>query len=199
MRQVRRLRRSELPVDTTRLAEFLLGKTLVHDLPDGRRSGRIVETEAYLPGDEASHAFRGPTPRTMSMFGARGYAYVYRSYGLHDMVNVSAERPGTGAGVLLRALEPLEGIDRMQQARGTMRLTDLARGPGRLAMAMQVGLDLDGADLCDGTGALWLGSATLPVGPVGSSARIGITKNPKPLLRFFEQGSRFVSGPRGPA
>ena len=112
--RLRRLRRSELPTGTLQLARFLIGKTLVHDLPEGRISGRIVETEAYPPGDAAGHAFRGQTPRNRSLFLERGHAYVYFAYGVHWLLNVSSELPGVGAGVLLRALELLEGVDLVQ-------------------------------------------------------------------------------------
>ena len=112
---LRRLRRSELPANTLQLARFLIGKTLVHDLPEGRISGRIVETEAYPPGDAAGHAFRGQTPRNGSLFLGRGHAYVYFAYGVYWLLNVSSEVPGVGAGVLLRALELLEGVDLVQR------------------------------------------------------------------------------------
>src|SRR5215472_17778062 len=134
----RRLRRGELPVDTTELAQFLIGKTLVRDHPEGRMSGRIVETEAYVVGDAACHAFRGETPRNRALFLERGHAYVYFIYGCWYALNVSGEVAGTGAGVLLRALEPLDGIPLMQRWRGTNREGDLARGPGRLAQAMDI-------------------------------------------------------------
>src|ERR1700751_3534544 len=153
---VRRLSRDELPIATVKLARFLIGKTLVHDLPGARLSGRIVETEAYVVGDAAAHAFRGETPRNRSLFLERGHAYVYFIYGCWHALNVSAETTGTGAGVLLRALEPLEGVALMQAWRSTERLSDLARGPGRLATALDVDLRLDGTDLC-GKGRLWLG------------------------------------------
>src|SRR5437016_367564 len=104
-------------------------------MDSGRLAGRIVETEAYPQCDPAAHHFRGLTPRTQSMFLQRGHAYVYFSYGNHFMLNVSAELEGTGGGVLIRALEPLEGIERMQRNRKTTRLLDLTRGPGRLAQA----------------------------------------------------------------
>ena len=109
-RYVRRIHRTSLPVDTIELAKYLIGKTLVHDTQAGRMSGRIVETEAYVVGDAAGHAYRGPTLRNKSLFLDRGHAYVYRAYGLHFLVNVSSEVRGVGAGVLLRALEPLDGI-----------------------------------------------------------------------------------------
>lgn len=194
IRPPRRLRRSELPVDAATLARFLIGKTLWHESVQGRTVGRIVETEAYVVGDAAGHAFVGETARNRSLFLERGFAYVYFSYGVHWMLNVSAETKKVGAGVLLRALEPLEGIELMQQRRGTPRLSDLARGPGRLAAAFGIDRRLDGSDLCGG-GPLWLGTATRPPGKIARSVRIGITKEAQRLLRFYERGSPFVSGP----
>ena len=191
----RQLRRDELPVDTTALARFLIGKTLVHDLEDGRVSGRIVETEAYLVGDAASHCYRGMTERNRAMFLERGHAYVYISYGVWPCMNVVGEEPGVGAGVLLRALEPVEGIAAMSRNRGTEKRLDLARGPGRLAAAMGVTLARNGADLC-APGPLWLGSALRQPAAVGTTTRIGISKEAHRPLRFFERGSPFVSGPR---
>ena len=192
---IRRLRRAELPVDTVRLAQDLIGKVLVHDLPEGRLSGRIVETEAYVVGDAAGHAFRGPTPRNRSLFLGRGHAYVYRAYGISWMLNVSSEVAGVGAGVLLRALEPLEGIALMAAHRGTSRLLDLARGPGRLAAALRVDRGLDGVDLC-ANGPLWLGAIAQVPGAIARSVRIGLSREVDRLLRFYECGSPFVSGPK---
>src|SRR6185436_9771552 len=114
---IRLLDRSELPVSTLKLARYLIGKTLVYDSPEGRMSGRIVETEAYVVGDAAAHSFRGLTPRNRSLFLERGHAYVYFIYGNWFSLNVSGETEGVGAGVLLRALEPLEGIALMQRRR----------------------------------------------------------------------------------
>jgi DNA-3-methyladenine glycosylase len=145
-----RLRRADLPVGTMELAQYLIGKTLVHDLPTARLSGVIVETEAYPPGDAAGHAFRGRTRGNQSLFLGPGYCYVYFTYGSSFMVNVASEEPGIGAGVLLRALEPLEGIEIMQRFRKTTRTRDLTRGPGRLAQAMHVDKRYDGVDLCAG-------------------------------------------------
>jgi hypothetical protein len=116
---IRRMRRSELPDDTVELARFLVGKVLVRDHRRGRTTGRIVETEAYPVGDAAGHAFIGMTPANRSLFLAKGHAYVYFIYGSSYMCNVAAERRGVGAGVLLRALEPLEGISLMQHRRGS--------------------------------------------------------------------------------
>lgn len=191
---IRRLRRSDLPTATVELARYLIGKLLVHDLPVGRLSGRIVETEAYVVGDAAAHAYRGKTPRNQSLFLERGHAYVYFVYGNWFMMNVSSEKEGIGSGVLLRALEPLEGIAQMQRLRATRQLLDLARGPGRLAAAMGITRRLDGVDLC-GRGPLWLGAGTQPAGAIGRSVRIGLTKEAHRPLRFYERGNPFVSGP----
>jgi DNA-3-methyladenine glycosylase len=193
--RIRRLRRSELPAGTMRLARYLIGKTLVHELPHVRLAGRIVETEAYPVGDKAAHAFGGLTPSRRSLFLPHGHAYVYFTYGSCFMMNVSSEEEGTGAGVLVRAVEPLEGIHFMQLQRGTTRLLDLARGPGRLAQAMDIDKRYDGLNLCAG-GKLWLGSAIRRTGPIGASIRIGITRDVHRLCRFYERGSPFVSGPK---
>jgi len=191
----RPLKRADLPTDTAALARFLIGKIVVRDLPEGIASGRIVETEAYLPGDAASHAYRGMTPRNRTMFLEPGRAYIYVAYGISNILNVSSEPAGTGAGVLIRALEPLEGIAIMQQNRGTERLRDLARGPGRLCMALWIDRSLDGVDLCR-KGPLWLGQDGREAGRIGESIRIGITKETERLLRFYVRGSVFVSGTR---
>ena len=193
--RIRRLRRSDLPVDTRALARFLIGKTLVREAHEGRMAGRIVETEAYVIGDAAGHAFRGRTQRNDVLFWERGHAYVYFIYGVHYMLNVSSETPGIGAGVLLRAVEPLEGIELMQRNRSTTVLRDLARGPGRLAYAMRIDPSVNGVDMCK-AGPLWLGTETRSVGRIGKSVRIGITLEAHRVLRFYERDNRFVSGSR---
>ncbi|WP_202357020.1 DNA-3-methyladenine glycosylase [Mesorhizobium sp. 113-3-3] len=189
------LSRSELPDDTVALARFLIGKLVVRALPEGMVSGRIVETEAYVVGDAAGHGFRGMTPRNRSLFLERGHAYVYLAYGTSMMLNVSSEAEGVGTGVLIRALEPLEGIEIMRRNRGVERLRDLARGPGRLATALRIDRSLDGLDLCR-RGPLWLARDDLEPGKIGQSIRIGITKDADRMLRFYVRGSPFVSGPR---
>ena len=186
------LRRADLPVGTMELAQYLIGKTLVHKLPTARLSGVIVETEGYPPGDAAGHAFRGKTRGNQSLFLGLGYCY---TYGSSFMVNVTSEEPGVGAGVLLRALEPLEGIEIMQRFRKTTRIRDLTRGPGRLAQAMHIDKRYDGVDLCAGE-ALWLGSEARRMGPIHSSTRIGLTREVDRKRRFFESGNPYVSGPR---
>jgi DNA-3-methyladenine glycosylase len=192
---LRRLRLSELPYDTATLARFLIGKTLVRDAPEGRTSGRIVECEAYVPGDASGHAYVGETDRNRSLFLRRGHAYVYFIYGMHYCVNVSAETASVGAGVLLRALEPLEGIELMRARRGVQRMNDLTRGPGRLAEAMAIDRSLDGVDLCK-RGPLWLASEARPAGRIAATVRIGISKEMHRPLRFYEEGNPHVSGPK---
>ncbi len=189
------LDRAELPVDSAELARFLIGKMLVRTLEEGVAGGRIVETEAYVVGDLAGHAYRGMTPRNRALFLERGHAYVYLAYGVSFMLNVSSERSGVGAGVLIRAIEPTVGIEIMERNRGAGRVRDLARGPGRLCAALRIDRKLDGIDLCQ-AGPLWLGSASPPPGEIGESKRIGITRAPDSPLRFYVRGNGFVSGPR---
>jgi DNA-3-methyladenine glycosylase len=194
--RIRRLRRAELPANTIELARFLIGKSVVHDSPEGRLSGRIVETEAYPVGDAAGHAFTGRSPANHSLFLARGTAYVRFTYGSCWLFNVAAERPGVGAGVLIRALEPLEGIALMGRNRGVSNTRDLTRGPGRLTAALRIDKSFDALDLCAPPSALWLGSPARPAaGVIGISIRVGITRDAHRRLRFYERGSRFVSGP----
>jgi DNA-3-methyladenine glycosylase len=189
------LARSELPIDTISLARYLIGEVVVRELPEGVASGRIVETEAYIVGDAAGHAYRGMTPRNRSLFLEPGHAYIYLAYGTSYMLNVSSEMPGIGAGVLIRALEPLDGIAIMRRNRGIERLGDLARGPGRLTAALRIDRCLDAVDLCR-EGPLWLGHCDQEAGEIGQSIRIGISRDANRLLRFYLRGSPFVSGPR---
>jgi DNA-3-methyladenine glycosylase len=187
------LARSKLPVDTTKLARYLIGKIVVRVTREGILSGRIVETEAYPVGDAAGHAYRGETARTHTLFLSRGHAYVYLAYGTSYMLNVSSEAVGVGAGVLIRALEPLKGIKTMQQNRHVQNLRDLARGPGRLAAALDIDRRLDGVDLCH-KGPLWLAHDLSPPLKIGTSTRIGLSKEAHRILRFYARDNRFVSG-----
>lgn len=183
-------------MDTVELARYLIGKVVVHDIDSGRLSGRIVETEAYPVGDAAGHAFHGKTRRNRSLFLERGHAYVYFTYGSSFLLNVTSEAPGVGGGVLLRAVEPLEGIDELMAGScGTTRLADLGRGPGRLTNALQVDLRQDGLDLCAAS-PLWLAATAQRTGRIGKSVRIGITRNVDRLLRFYEPANAHVSGPK---
>jgi DNA-3-methyladenine glycosylase len=201
----RRLRRAEFPCGALAVARFLIGKILVHDLPGVRLSGRIVETEAYPPGDPAGHHFRGPTKRNRSLFLRPGHVYVFFNYGMHFMLNVSSEEPGVGGGVLIRAIEPLEGIELMRRHRKAIPLLQLTRGPGRLAAALRIDKTLDGLDLF-AKGPLWLAVAKCPKSnglaspipeiPVATTVRIGITHAAEQPFRFYERGNPFVSGPK---
>lgn len=205
--RIRRLRREELPVATLALTRYLIGKVVVRETPKGRMSGRIVEAEAYPPGDPASHHFRGPTPRIRPMYLAPGHAYIFFNYGNHFMLNVVSEPEGVAGAILIRALEPLEGIELMRKNRGATRLLDLTRGPGRLAAALEVDNRFHGTDLITSR-ELWLGSleeaetahenrASLrELSRVRKTVRIGISRAAEKLFRFYEQGNPFVSGPK---
>jgi len=194
-RAIRRLRRSELPSETTELARYLIGKTLVHDSPQGRLAGRIVETEAYPVGDAAGHAFSGLSAANRSLFLPRGHAYVRFTYGSCWIFNVSSERRGIGAGVLIRAIEPLEGIEQMMHFRGVSRVLEIAKGPGRLSAALHIDQRFDGLDLCDPASPIWLGTAVRPRRAIGVSTRIGLSREAHRKLRFYERRSHYVSGP----
>jgi DNA-3-methyladenine glycosylase len=189
-----KLLQEHLPLDTTLTARFLLGMILVRVTPEGRTSGRIVETEAYPSGDPSSHSYRGLTPRCRSMFLRHWHAYVYRIYGRSLCLNISSEAAGTGAAVLIRALEPLDGIDIMQRRRATPKLIDLARGPGRLAQAMAIDMELDGIDL-DSSSELFVEMGLEPPA-IAVSPRIGLSKSIDWPLRFFIPNTPFVSGAR---
>ena len=181
------------------LARALLGRVLVHDDPAaGRIAGRIVETEAYGGRDDpASHAHRGETPRNRVMFGAPGHAYVYFTYGMHHCFNVVCGPAGRPMAVLVRALEPLVGLDTMAERRGTRSVARLTRGPGALAQALGLRREHDGLDLA--RGPLWV--ADLPraraVGGVARGPRVGIRLAADRPWRYWLAGSAFVSrGPR---
>jgi DNA-3-methyladenine glycosylase len=150
-----------------------------------------VECEAYARDDPASHAFPGPTRRNASMFGPAGRVYVYRSYGVHWMLNiVCGAQEGAGEAVLIRALEPTAGLDVMRLRRGREAATELCRGPGRLGQALAIGLDLDGEPI--GAGRIELRPA-VPSGPVAQTPRIGISRARELPWRFVLEGSPYVS------
>ncbi len=189
----RHLRALELPV--VEAAAALVGCTITH----GETSGVIVETEAYHDSEPACHAFVGLTPRTRALFEAPGIAYVYRSYGIHSLLNVVVEPAGVGAAVLIRALEPLSGIHRMAERRAREKLTDLCSGPGKLTQALGIGLERNATPLLGGP--IELGPPPpdaddpppLVVGP-----RIGITRAVELPWRFCAAGNRNVSRPWPP-
>jgi len=195
-RRLRRLLRRDLPADTVELARHLIGKVIVHDTANGRLSGRIAETEAYPVGDEAGHAFRGRTPRNGPLFLERGHAYVYLIYGVSFLLNVTSESAGVGAGVLLRAIEPLDGVELMMTDSQRNRWTNIGKGPGRLTKAMKVDLSHNGLDLCSESSSLWLAMTPYRTAAIGKTVRIGLTNGADRLLRFYERGNEHVSGPR---
>jgi DNA-3-methyladenine glycosylase len=187
-----RLKPEHLPVETRALARALLGCVVVRESADGITAGRIVETEAYLPGDPACHGYSGRSLRNATLFGPPHRAYVYQIYGTSYCFNLSSERDGQGAGVLVRALEPIEGITLMQKRRATETTRDLCRGPGRLCRALAIDRSLDGIDLLTHR-QLWLAAGELAL-RVRRSPRIGITRAAERKLRFYAAGSPFVSG-----
>ena len=175
----------------TEVARALLGTVLVH----GTTSGRIVETEAYLgPGDRAAHSWNGITPRTRVLFGEPGHAYVYLIYGMYECLNVVAEPEGSPGCVLIRALEPLEGIPLMQRRRrpGARGVEDLANGPGKLTLALGISRRLNGADFTKGPLTIHPPASGQKI-RVAVSPRIGIRHCADWPLRFFIEGSRFLS------
>lgn len=184
-----------LPIETLALARALIGWRLVRRSGEGSAGGRIVETEAYLLDDPASHAYRGVRSRNVAMFGPPFHAYVYRIYGQHWCVNVTSETHGHGAAVLVRALEPNQGISLMRARRRLDDLRLLCRGPGRLAAALDIDRSLDGGDLLRGPQLLLL-PPDRATGAIGRSRRIGISAAAHRLLRFYERGNPYISGPK---
>ena len=178
------------------VAPDLLGCILVAVSARGVRvSGRIVETEAYGPDDPASHAFRGPTRRNHAMFGPPGHLYVYFTYGMHYCANVVTGRAGEGSAVLLRAVEPLEGIAAMRRRRSRRDLRDLCRGPARLTQAFAIGDGDDGTDLVRGRIRIQRGPGGDAGAPaIASGPRIGISVGRAFPWRYWIAGDRFVSG-----
>ena len=176
------------------VARDLVGCTVRH----GGSAGVIVETEAYHHSEAACHAYVGLTARTSTLFGPPATAYVYRSYGIHALLNAVCEPAETGAAVLVRALEPLDGIDRMRARRGLERVEDLCSGPGKLTQALGIELDLNGTSLLDGPIAIGSPPAGRPAAELVVGPRIGISRAVDLPWRFCAAGSRSVSRPWPP-
>jgi DNA-3-methyladenine glycosylase len=197
MTKARPLPRSFYDRPVREVARDLLGKRLIRRTRGAQLSGLIVEVEAYLgPVDSASHSYRGMTPRNRAMFGPPGHAYVYS---IHSRYCLNAVTEGRGAptAVLIRALEPLEGREWMWRRRGCPQELDIARGPARICEALAIDRGLDGWDLTR-TQRLWITAADarqIHQDQIAVSPRIGVTSAQDQLLRFFVDGSRFVSGP----
>jgi DNA-3-methyladenine glycosylase len=177
------------------VARDLLGKLLWRRTAEGVAGGIIVETEAYLHDDPACHAVNGPTPRNRSMFGPPGHAYVYFIYGCHFCVNAVCGPVGVGEAVLIRALEPVAGLDLMRIRRPGVKDGALTNGPAKLCYALEIGRELDSADLSSARSGLWITEPAManPLNHVARSPRIGITKAADLHLRFFWRDSPFVS------
>lgn len=195
--------RSFLARDPLVVAPELLGCVLTRTDARGIvRSGRIVEVEAYRgEADPASHAYRGPTPRTQVMFGPAGFLYVYRSYGIHWCANVVCGDDETAAAVLVRALEPIAGLDAMYENRPKARRDrDLASGPGKLCAALGITGADGGVDLCgEAPSTVRLLPALGPVGEIVQGPRVGVSAATDKPWRFWMAGNPNVSGPRRPA
>ena len=176
------------------VAHDLIGCVVRH----GDASGTIVEAESYHEEEPACHAFAGLTPRTATLFGLPGHAYVYRSYGVHALLNAVCEPDGEGAAVLIRALEPLEGIERMRARRGLERAEDLCSGPGKLTQALGIGLERNGRSLLDGPVRIHAREAGAALPELAIGTRIGITRARELPWRFVALGSRHVSRPWPP-
>ncbi len=193
----RRLGRAFFRQGAEAAAQALLGKLLVHDGAAGRTVGRIVETEAYLSAsDPGSHAFRGQTARNASMFGPPGHAYVYFVYGMHHCFNVVTGPAGVGEAVLVRALEPLEGVALMRARRGVHTDRDLCNGPAKLVQAMGLERDHDGIDLLAGDVGLFharRGAARFAEREIVRTVRVGLTRGSELELRFYLRGDPCVS------
>jgi DNA-3-methyladenine glycosylase len=173
------------------VARDLVGCVVAH----GETAGLIVETEAYHDSEPACHAFVGLTPRTETLFGPPGRAYVYRSYGIHALLNAVSEPEGIGAAVLIRALEPLVGIELMRDRRGLTRDRALCSGPGKLTQALGIELELNGADLARGPVVISPRPRARRDVQVRAGTRIGITRAAELPWRFCAVDSRFVSRP----
>lgn len=178
------------------VARDLLGCLLVHETPEGRTVGSIVEAEAYAQDDPGCHAFRGKTPRNAPMFERPGIAYVYFTYGAHWCLNAVTGREGVAEAVLIRAVEPVAGVDLMRARRGAVRDRDLCRGPGRLTQAFGIGRDDNRAELTRPPLMVCAGER-LPHEAVVASERIGLgaSQDGRPW-RFSVRGSPWVSGPK---
>ncbi|MGZ5338098.1 MAG: DNA-3-methyladenine glycosylase [Thermoleophilaceae bacterium] len=173
------------------VARDLIGCTVRH----GESAGRIVETESYHMDEPACHAHVGITGRTHILFGEPGRAYVYFSYGIHALLNAVSENEGVGAAVLIRALEPTDGVTEMRERRGLERLGDLCSGPGKLTQALGVGLSLNGTSLVDGPIEVLARERGHREPRIVVGERIGITKAAELPWRFCDADSRYVSRP----
>lgn len=190
----RRLDRAFFGRPTLEVAEDLVGRMLYSESPAGLVAGRLVEVEAYCGAeDPASHAYRRVTPRNAIMFGPAGHLYVYFTYGKHHCANIVTARDGEAGAVLLRGVEPLEGLDLMAARRNISKPGLLAKGPGRLCQAFGISREDNGLDLS--LGHVWVGEERMLNGPIRTSKRIGVRPESGSAWRFYEEGP-WTSRPR---
>ncbi len=188
----KRLDRNFYNRSTLKVAQELLGKYLVIEKDGKYVSGKIVETEAYIgPDDPASHAYRGLTSRNKVMFGDPGYAYVYLTYGMHHCLNFVTERKGFPAAVLIRALEPADGIEIIKKRRKVEDLENLTNGPAKLCQALGIDRTLNGADLC--SDIFYVEDRGNKPNKIVSTSRIGIKEGKEKKWRFYIENNEFVS------
>jgi DNA-3-methyladenine glycosylase len=179
--------------DTVKVAKDLLGKRLVRVRSKNRMEGRIVEVEAYRGLDDpASHAFRGPTPRSAPMFGEPGHAYIYFTYGNHYCLNITTQEVGTPGAVLIRAMQPLEGLREMRRLRPNVLDSNLTNGPGKLTRALGIDKSLNELDMTK-RGELFVTDSDEATFDVAKSARVGISQGRGRLWRFYVAGNSYVS------
>lgn len=188
----RKLKRGFYNRPTLSVAKDLLGKHLV--VKDGKKilSGKIVEAEAYIGSDDpACHAHRGMTPRNRVMFGPPGHAYIYFTYGMYHCLNLVTEKEGFPAAVLIRAIEPVQGVELMMKRRKTKSMKNLTSGPGKLCQALGLDRSLNGADLC--SEEIWVEDRKEKTGKIKSTSRVGVTNGKNKKWRFYISDSEFVS------
>jgi len=194
MKKLEALKREFYSENSVKVAEKLLGKLLVRELPEGKLIGKIVEVEAYGGRDDpASHAYRGKTPRNQVMFGKPGLAYIYFTYGMHYCLNVKAEREGVPGAVLIRALEPIEGIEIMKKNRGIEKITELTNGPAKLTKALRITTELNGWDLTLGKKLFICKPPHEEKFKIVAAPRIGRKAGTERLWRFYIRDNAFVS------
>ena len=194
MKELKVLKTEFYAKSSVKVAKNLLGKLLVRELPEGRLIGKIVEVEAYGGKDDpASHAYKGRTPRNQVMFGKPGLAYIYFTYGMHYCFNVKAEKEGIPGAVLIRALEPIEGIEIMKRNRQVQKITELTNGPAKLTKAMKITTELNGWDLTIGEKLFICAPPREEKFEIVTTPRVGIRVGTERLWRFYIKGNAFVS------
>ncbi|MFA5060980.1 MAG: DNA-3-methyladenine glycosylase [Candidatus Pacearchaeota archaeon] len=187
------LEKSFFEKETLNVAQELLGKFIVRETGEGRIVGKIVETEAYLKDDPACHASKGKTPRNLPMFEEGGVAYVYFTYGMYHCFNVVTNKKGIGEAVLIRAVEPVEGMEIMKGNRGITEIKNLCNGPSKFAIAFGIDKGFNGVDLTDKNSSLKLMQGKNENFEIIKTNRVGISQGTDLLYRFYIKGNDWVS------